>query len=179
APRQLRQLRDRIVDLAELDTQLSRNLAVAMDSFARGAERSLWQLFKTRCDAFPLDARVEAAVARICSSTGCVRINTLARTAGMSMRGFQIRFHAAVGLAPKEFARLERLRATLRNLDQRGASIADLALDRGFADQAHVTREMRRITGLTPARLRAQLESDRDGDAAIRMAAAFVRGAAV
>jgi len=55
-----------------------------------------------------------------------------------------------------------------------------VASDRGFADQAHVTRELRRVTGLTPARLRAELRrhlaGEDDGDAAVRMAAAFVRG---
>ena len=94
------------------------------------------------------------------------------------MRGFQIRFQAAVGLTPKEFARLARLQATLRALDGGDESIAALAGDGGFADQAHATRELRRVTGLTPARLRSALRRDRDGDAAIRMAAAFVRGQA-
>jgi len=99
----------------------------------------------------------------------------------MGMRGFQVRFRARVGLTPKQFARLTRLQATLRALDCGDGSIAEVASDAGFADQAHVTRELRRVTGLTPARLRAALRrhlNGEDDDAAIRMAAAFVRGAA-
>ena len=79
-------------------------------------------------------------------------------------------------MTPKEFARLMRLQATLRALDAGDASIAELAADSGFADQAHATRELRRVTGLTPAKLRAELRRDRDGDVAVRLAAAFVRG---
>ena len=61
-------------------------------------------------------------------------------------------------------------------LDADQASIAEIAADSGFADQAHVTRELQRVIGLTPAKLRAELRRDRDGDVAVRLAAAFVRG---
>jgi AraC-like DNA-binding protein len=54
--------------------------------------------------------------------------------------------------------------------------MAELAIDSGFADQAHATREVRRVTGTTPARLRDALRQDRDGVSSVRMAAAFVRG---
>jgi len=50
------------------------------------------------------------------------------------------------------------------------------SVESSFADQAHATRELRRVTGHTPARLRAALRQDRDGDATVRLAAAFVRG---
>ena len=42
----------------------------------------------------------------------------------------------------------------------------------------HPMRLVTRRTGLTPARLRTALRSDRDGDDTIRLAAAFVRGRA-
>ena len=45
--------------------------------------------------------------------------------------------------------------------------VADLAITSGFADQAHATREVRRVTGTTPARLRAALQQDRDGDVSV------------
>jgi len=46
----------------------------------------------------------------------------------------------------------------------------------GFADQAHATRALQAFAGLTPARLRRALHAERDGDATLAMAAAFVRG---
>lgn len=69
-----------------------------------------------------------------------------------------------------------RLRATLTALDEGDGSVADVAADLGFADQAHAARELKRTTGLAPARLRAALRADRNGDAAVQLAAAFVRG---
>ncbi|HET9864114.1 MAG TPA: AraC family transcriptional regulator [Steroidobacteraceae bacterium] len=170
--------RDRVLDLRALDAPFARALARAARSFARGVEAPLWNVLVSRVGGKSIEARVQAAISRIERSGGRVRMDALAREAALSMRGFQIRFQAAVGLTPKEFARLARLQATLRALDGGDESIAALAGDGGFADQAHATRELRRVTGLTPARLRSALRRDRDGDAAIRMAAAFVRGQA-
>jgi AraC-like DNA-binding protein len=167
--------RDRVVDLAGLDRLLSRNLRAATSAFARGNEAKLWRIIARACSRHELDTRVEAAAARLESSAGKTRIETAARVAGMSIRGFQIRFRECVGTTPKEFARLMRLQATLRALDG-DSRLSDLAADTGFSDQAHATRELRRVTGLTPARLRAELRRDREGDAAVRLAAAFVRG---
>lgn len=168
--------RDQVVNLAALDPAFSRTLARAARRFADGSEATLWKLLAARCDACPIDARVVAAVERLRRDSGRSRIDALARASALSMRGFQMRFRTAVGLTPKEFARLTRLQATLRALDQGDSRISEVASDSGFADQAHATRELRRVTGNTPARLRAELRRDRDGDVAVRLAAAFVRG---
>ncbi len=42
-------------------------------------------------------------------------------------------------------------------LRERTASLAQIALDAGFADQAHFTHACRRVTGETPGKLRARL----------------------
>jgi AraC-like DNA-binding protein len=168
--------RDQVMDLAGLDPALGRALARAARQFTRGAPQVLWRLLERRCDGLPVDARVSAAIERLEREAGGSRIDSLARAAALSMRGFQVRFRAAVGLTPKEFARLTRLQVTLRALDGSDAGLAELASDGGFADQSHATRELRRVTGQTPARLRRELRRDRDGDAAVRLAAAFVRG---
>jgi AraC-like DNA-binding protein len=175
-PSSLDALRDRIVDLAPLDTGFCAALRAAVHAFTAGTDAGLWRLLTTRCASYPIDARIEAAVERLEASAGQARIAEVARGAAVSIRAFQMRFRAQVGLTPKEFARLVRLQATLRALDGSDAGISELAAAGGFADQAHATRELQRVTGLTPARLRAELRRDRDGDTAIRMAAAFVRG---
>ncbi len=169
-------LRDRIVDLAGIDRGFSNALRGAVRAFVDGSEAAAWQLMARRIAMHELDARIEAAVRHIEASAGKSRIEVTARAAGMSMRNFQVQFRKQVGLAPKEYARLTRLQATLRALDSGDARISEVAVDSGFADQAHATRELRRVTGLAPASLRAALRKDRDGDAAVRLAAAFVRG---
>lgn len=174
----LRALRDRIVDLSDLDAPWALKLRRAASRFASGDADSWWALLEDRCARFPIDERMEAAVTRLDQGGGRSRIEAVARAAHMSLRGFQSRFHGAIGLPPKEYARLVRLQSVLRALDTEHVNVAEIAANTGFADQAHATRELRRTIGVTPARLGAALRRDRQGDSAIRLAAAFVRGAA-
>jgi AraC-like DNA-binding protein len=172
----LTRVRDRILDLAEVDPGLSRALRRAVGRFIAGQPSPLWSLVERRIAGTPVDVMVAAAVARLRAQAGSTRIDHLAKSLKVGVRSLQTRFRRQVGLTPKEFARVVRLRATLRALDEGSASISDLAADAGFADQAHAARELRRVTGLAPARLRAAMRADPDGEVAVRLAAAFVRG---
>jgi transcriptional regulator GlxA family with amidase domain len=125
---------------------------------------------------YAIDGRLENAIAALEAVAGIHRIDALAEAAQMGLRTFQIRFLECVGLRPKEFARVLRLQATLRELDRSDEGLAHVALESGFSDQAHATRELHDVTGLTPARLRRALRGTRDADQTIQLAAAFVRG---
>ena len=60
-----------------------------------------------------------------------------------------------MGYGPKTLDRVLRLQRLLRALDAgRGDDLAWLALDLGYADQAHMTREAVRLAGRTPGELR-------------------------
>jgi AraC-like DNA-binding protein len=48
-----------------------------------------------------------------------------------------------------------RLRRFLALGEEAGGGLATLAAEAGYADQAHLTRECRRLTGRTPAELLA------------------------
>lgn len=168
-------MRDRVVDLAGLNRGLSRSLDTSAWAFVAGRPEPLWKLLAGLCDSHSIDGKIEAAVARIIRSDGQARIDTIARAANLGARSLQTRFRAEVGLSPKEFARLLRLQATLRALDG-DSTLADVATDTGYSDQAHATREVKRVTGLTLSRLREGLRRDRDDEETIRIAAAFVRG---
>jgi AraC-like DNA-binding protein len=172
----LRDSRERIVDLEEIDATLSRALVHSANAFVSGDTAPLWRVMEEVCARHAVDPAVARAVASIRADGGQERVDTLAHGAGSSLRTLQVRFRRSVGLTLKEFSRLMRLQATLRALDGEDGSLTDLAMASGFSDQAHATRELRRVTGLAPARLRAALRADRDGDAAVRLAAAFVRG---
>jgi AraC-like DNA-binding protein len=174
--RELASMRDRVVDLAGLDRKVSRSLDAAARAFVAGNPAALWRLLSRLSEAHRIDAKIESTVTRIIDSDGKARIDSLTRAAALSARSLQTRFLTEVGLSAKEFARLLRLQATLRALDG-DSTLADLATDSGFSDQAHATREVKRLTGFSLARLRDELHRDRDGEAAIRIAAAFVRGA--
>jgi AraC-like DNA-binding protein len=137
---------------------------------------ALWNLLEASVAGHRFDARIEGAVARLEGDRGGTRIAALASHSSMGLRNFQVRFLEQVGMAAKEFARVLRLQATIRQLDGGGTSLADVALDSGFADQSHATREIRQLTGLTPARLLSALRDQRGSEDTIRLAAAFVRG---
>jgi len=78
-------------------------------------------------------------------------IATLARELGWSRQhlGRALRFH--VGLSPVQLARVARLQRAV-DLLQRGqtTSLAEAALRLGYFDQAHMTRDIRELAGVTP-----------------------------
>lgn len=75
-------------------------------------------------------------------------IGELARSLGMSRRQFQRRFRAAVGYGPKVFQRIMRFQRLLAVASER-RDPADLAAVVGYADQAHMCREVRAFAGQT------------------------------
>jgi AraC-like DNA-binding protein len=175
----LADLRDRIVDLSGRDAAFAgRFFVAATRADVEASVAAICALLEANVPVWRIDARIEDAVRTLEASEGSGLIGLLATASGMSERSFQGTFKQEVGLSAKEFARILRLQATIRMLDDGGRSMADLAAERGFADQAHATREVRRVTGTTPARLREALRRDRDGDSSVRLAAAFVRGEA-
>jgi AraC-like DNA-binding protein len=173
----LADLRDRVVNLEEVDADFAHAIRSTMTQSSEPEPlRSLWRLLGSRLLHEPLDTIVEQTVQRIQELDGQCQVAQLARECDISIRGLQTRFLNAVGLSPKEYARIMRLQATLKGLDEGTQSLSQLAVSTGFADQAHASREVRRVTGLTPLRLRDALRAQRDDDHTLQMAAAFIRG---
>jgi AraC-like DNA-binding protein len=77
-------------------------------------------------------------------------VETLAGELGLSERQLRRRCHAAAGYGPKTLQRVLRFR---RFLAARNPDLARAALDAGYADQSHLTRECTRLAGATPAAL--------------------------
>jgi AraC-like DNA-binding protein len=78
----------------------------------------------------------------------------LASLSNMSLRAFERQFQAVFHLTPQRFLRKLRLRIATRALMFTDASLADIALTCGFADQSHFSREFRRQFGRTPREYR-------------------------
>lgn len=75
-------------------------------------------------------------------------IAALVRAGGCSHKHFVALFRDAFGLPPKRYARVLRLQRALQSQTEDGWS--ERALDAGYSDQAHLQREFRALTGLTP-----------------------------
>ncbi|GGI47503.1 AraC-like DNA-binding protein [Agromyces flavus] len=71
------------------------------------------------------------------------------RPPGVSVRSVQRHFAKVTGLSPHHVRQISRARAAVNRL-QTGEAIADVAYDLGYADQSHLTREVKRLTGCTP-----------------------------
>lgn len=75
---------------------------------------------------------------------------------GLGARRFRSVFADAVGLAPKVFARVARAGRALEGLADPRRSLASIALEAGFSDQAHFQRELKEIIGLSPGVYRSR-----------------------
>jgi AraC family transcriptional regulator len=80
-------------------------------------------------------------------------IDSLARVAGLSPAHFARAFKESVGRAPHQHLLALRLESARRMLDAPDATLSDIALRAGFADQAHFTRFFKRHYGMTPGML--------------------------
>ena len=101
--------------------------------------------------------RVSHAARLIRASRGRVRIERLAGHLDLPERTLRRHFTDRLGLSPKAYAGLVRLNALIQAADrQLRPDWAGLALRFGFADQAHMSGEVARQTGLSPARLHAE-----------------------
>jgi methylphosphotriester-DNA--protein-cysteine methyltransferase len=78
------------------------------------------------------------------------------RAAHLSERQLRRRFEHAVGYGPATLARVQRFQRFLAHAQRTPtAPLARLAADAGYADQAHLARECRRLAGLPPRALLA------------------------
>jgi len=88
-------------------------------------------------------------------STGAPRgtslIAWLSRELAMSERTLRRHCEDAFGYGPKTLDRILRFQRFLKLVrSTRNASAASLALEAGYADQAHLVRESRRLAATTP-----------------------------
>lgn len=87
-------------------------------------------------------------------ATRAVTLSELATVAGIGEFQLVRSFRREFGLPPYAYhlqVRINRARRLLR----RGLPVAEVALETGFADQAHLTRHFRNLVGLTPGVYRA------------------------
>lgn len=98
----------------------------------------------------PSQPPLEEAIRVLC---GCSRVVEAAERLGVSVRTLRRHTVAAVGMTPKEIQRLARFRRSAARLDQEhhrhGFGLVVGAA--GYADQAHFSRECRRLTGQPPS----------------------------
>lgn len=150
----LNALRGRIVDLHDLLGVDGRRLAERLREAGAWRRRFtiLDQFLLGRLDGGPRPSpEVVRVLQRLVATDGAARIGRLAGEVGWSHKHLITRFTQQVGLSPKAAARLVRFDGVLRRLDQPDAPGWErIAAEAGYADQAHLVREFRTFTGITP-----------------------------
>jgi AraC-like DNA-binding protein len=100
-----------------------------------------------------IDGLVRAAALR--AARPRAPVEALGAGLGVGERQLRRRFADAVGYGPKTLQRVLRFQRFLALAEAGGDDLAALAFAAGYADQAHLTRECRRLAGLPPAALLA------------------------
>jgi methylphosphotriester-DNA--protein-cysteine methyltransferase len=136
-----------ILDRQEDLSRLSEQLAGAQNHGRRIKLLEDFLLSRVRVSA--PDPLVTAAVTWLEQRTGAKRIDDLARYIGLSQSALERRFRRVVGVSPKKFASLVRLRRAVR-LRATGADFTAAAYAAGYFDQSHFINDFRRATGSPP-----------------------------
>lgn len=105
-----------------------------------------------------LDKPILDAVKLILAADGQLKVADLAQQVFLSERQFQRRFQQAVGLSPKVFSRIRRMRAALLQRLLEEKSYADILFDHGYTDKSHFNRDFAAIAGLSSAELEQYLK---------------------
>jgi AraC-like DNA-binding protein len=125
-----------------------RGIAI-IESFLRGFQ------------ATPSDAMVRARdlVERIAGDRALTRVEQLASRQDTHMRALQRLFNEHVGVGPKwVIQRFRLLDAAQRVAEGAVVDWSGLALDLGYADQAHFIRDFKRLIGRSPAEYAKRLQ---------------------
>ena len=133
---------------------------VPLEHIARGHAASVAALFEPGRIPTMIGAQLSAASAcfdrrafeaRIRLSRG-QQVASIASAVGLSERQLERLFADATGLTLRAYARILRFRRAIIAAGS-GSRLVDAAIDSGFADQAHFSREVRDLTGHTPRAL--------------------------
>jgi len=89
-----------------------------------------------------------------CLASDVVSVAAAAKELGMSQRTLQRLMMRETGRSPTYWLQLARIRRAAR-ATRKNVPFADIALEHGYADQAHMSREFRRWLNVTPCKLRA------------------------
>jgi len=130
-------VREHLLAAATPQQTLRRLEALLLQRLRAGPAQGAHPLVEQALRQFEAGMSVEEAVAR----------------SGYSHRQFIRLFSQAVGLGPKLYGRVRRFQKALPML-QGPMGLAAVAMEAGYSDQPHLSREFREFAGLTPEQYR-------------------------
>ncbi len=91
---------------------------------------------------------------------GNTPIEALSTEVGWSRRRLEMRFRDQIGLPPKSIARIFRFHRAVHLLTHSGRPWADVAVECGYWDQAHLNRDFRMFSGRSPRALLSSIQPE-------------------
>lgn len=160
------ELADMHVSLEAIDARPAISLRRHLGAIEQPAEAraAIARVIARRVDSYDLVVRRGAALL----AAPDARVDRVADELGVSVRQLERRFNEAVGYGPMTLRRILRFRRLLGELErgrERAGGLARIAATIGYSDQAHLTRETRELSGLSPVRLERVLGALKDAGA--------------
>lgn len=98
-----------------------------------------------------IDAITKSCVEVIFRSQGQIGVVELAGKMNINRRNMERKFISVIGMSPKQLARVARLQATLKMLEQKKfTTLTSLAYENAYYDQAHFIKDFKEFTGISP-----------------------------
>lgn len=85
-----------------------------------------------------------------------LRLGQWADSKGLDRSSVSRRFRQVFSVSPKAFHLRCKAQRAIDAVQRSGGRLCDIATECGFADQAHMTRCVRRVTGITPGNWRSK-----------------------
>lgn len=100
----------------------------------------------------PDDIIINASLNFIFQKKGLISLNQLVKLTGYTERHIERKFIQAIGINPKQFGNIVKLHNFLRHIKKgsTGKNLTAIAYEAGYADQSHLIKEFKKITGMTP-----------------------------
>jgi AraC-like DNA-binding protein len=107
------------------------------------------------------DSRLGKAGSAMRAAGGTLPVGQVAAAAHATVRTLERNFKQAAGYTVKDVSGLMRFEQVRNHLlQQQAASLAGLAQELGYTDQAHLSREFKRYSGTTPAAFARQAKRE-------------------
>lgn len=128
--------------------------ATDADLIARLAERDLSEAAEALMDgwrecAAPFGDEPDQ-LAEVLSGANCMPIHVWSERCGVARQTVSRSFRALYGVSPTRYRIEARVRRAWQLIVVGGRRLIDAALQAGYVDQAHMTRDMKKLTGRTP-----------------------------
>lgn len=155
------EITDQVVELGGLSRQFERSLMHACERAVNPDQKvaAVDACLVSRVKYGNFNPNLLRLAANIIYCRGLVSVDQLASSAGVSSRQLERRFLEEVGLGPKPLARIVRFQQVFRAVDQSNPAWAEVAIECGYYDQAHLIRDFNQFAQQTPAVLFASKSS--------------------